>query len=96
MRDNIKTAQEKQRKDYKRTARGRTYEEFKVGGKVLIVKSRDANRKAKQGLGPHYTGPYVKVEVEGVNERLNQRTNGPINANLISWPSKAQNLENIL
>ena len=25
----------------------------------------------------------------------NQRTNGPANAHLISWPSKAQNLENI-
>ena len=23
----------------------------------------------------------------------NQRTNGPVNAHLISWPSKAQNLE---
>ena len=28
-------------------------------------------------------------------ERKNQRTNGPVNAHLISWPSKAQNLENI-
>ena len=26
---------------------------------------------------------------------LNQRTNGPVNAHLISWPSQAQNLENI-
>ena len=25
----------------------------------------------------------------------NHRTNGPVNAHLISWPSKAQNLENI-
>ena len=25
----------------------------------------------------------------------NQRTNGPVNAHLISWPTKAQNLENI-
>ena len=24
---------------------------------------------------------------------VNQRTNGPVNAHLISWPSKAQNLE---
>ena len=26
---------------------------------------------------------------------LNQRTNGPENAHLISWPSKAQNIQNL-
>ena len=26
---------------------------------------------------------------------LNQRTNGPVNAHLISWPGKAQNIENL-
>ena len=26
---------------------------------------------------------------------LNQRTNGPVNAHLISWPSKAQNIHNL-
>ena len=30
-----------------------------------------------------------------VKLKINQRTNGPVNAHLISWPSKAQNLENI-
>ena len=25
----------------------------------------------------------------------NQRTNGPLNAHLISWPSKAQNMQNL-
>ena len=25
----------------------------------------------------------------------NQRTNGPVNAHLISWPSKAQNIHNL-
>ena len=25
---------------------------------------------------------------------INQRTNGPVNAHLISWPSKAQNKQN--
>ena len=28
-------------------------------------------------------------------EKENQRTNGPINAHLISWPSKAQNIQNL-
>ena len=27
--------------------------------------------------------------------KLNQRTNGPVNAHLISWPSKAQNIQNL-
>ena len=27
--------------------------------------------------------------------RYNQRTNGPVNAHLISWPSKAQNVQNL-
>ena len=26
---------------------------------------------------------------------FNQRTNGPVNAHLISWPSKAQNKQNL-
>ena len=33
----------------------------------------------------------------GVKGRMfrNQRTNGPVNAHLISWPSKAQNIQNL-
>ena len=27
--------------------------------------------------------------------KCNQRTNGPVNAHLISWPSKAQNIQNL-
>ena len=30
-----------------------------------------------------------------VTETKNQRTNGPVNAHLISWPSKAQNIQNL-
>ena len=29
------------------------------------------------------------------NNNNNQRTNGPVNAHLISWPSKAQNIQNL-
>ena len=28
-------------------------------------------------------------------DKKNQRTNGPVNAHLISWPSKAQNIQNL-
>ena len=30
-----------------------------------------------------------------VKTKNNQRTNGPVNAHLISWPSKAQNIPNL-
>ena len=29
------------------------------------------------------------------NDIVNQRTNGPVNAHLISWPTKAQNIQNL-
>ena len=28
-------------------------------------------------------------------DNLNQRTSGPVNAHLISWPSKAQDMQNL-
>ena len=30
-----------------------------------------------------------------LQDSKNQRTNGPVNAHLISWPSKAQNIQNL-
>ena len=30
-----------------------------------------------------------------IKNNSNQRTNGPVNAHLISWPSKAQNVQNL-
>ena len=30
-----------------------------------------------------------------ISHTINQRTNGPVNAHLISWPSKAQNIQNL-
>ena len=37
------------------------------------------------------------VELSEQKDKLvtNQRTNGPVNAHLISWPSKAQNIQNL-
>ena len=44
----------------------------------------------------------VNEELKGCERRIevivkmkNQRTNGPVNAHLISWPSKAKNLQNL-
>ena len=44
---------------------------------------------------------YIKIYRERIKERKNtkknikQRTNGPVNAHGISWPSKAQNIQNL-
>ena len=36
----------------------------------------------------------IKKSIQG-DVMDNQRTNGPVNAHLISWPSKAQNIQNL-
>ena len=38
-----------------------------------------------------YIWPLRLLPLKGIN----QRTNGPVNAHLISWPSKAQNIQNL-
>ena len=35
------------------------------------------------------------LEFLSLNKIANQRTNGPVNAHLISWPTKAQNIQNL-
>ena len=37
----------------------------------------------------------LNYHVQKVLEIKNQRTSGPVNAHLISWPSKAQNIQNL-
>ena len=36
-----------------------------------------------------------KKKKNRTEQNKNQRTNGPVNAHLISWPSKAQNIQNL-
>ena len=38
---------------------------------------------------------FTSVGILGIDYNRNQRTNGPVNAHLISWPSKAQNIQNL-
>ena len=37
----------------------------------------------------------IRAAIIVLNGIRNQRTNGPVNAHLISWPSKAQNIRNL-
>ena len=39
-----------------------------------------------------YMSIYLHVDL---HFQTNQRTNGPVKAHLISWPSKAQNIQNL-
>ena len=39
--------------------------------------------------------PISFFRVKFVDITTNQRTNGPVNTHLISWPSKAQNIQNL-
>ena len=43
----------------------------------------------------HRNRPAGSREVDFLRVFTNQRTNGPVNAHLISWPSKAQNIQNL-
>ena len=38
---------------------------------------------------------HVLLTCKNEVDQINQRTNGPVNAHLISWPSKAQNIQNL-
>ena len=35
------------------------------------------------------------LEIPKFHIKFNQRTNGPVNTHLISWPSEAQNIQNL-
>ena len=37
----------------------------------------------------------TKIIFQFSSNIINQRTNGPVNAHLISWSSKAQNIQNL-
>ena len=52
----------------------------------LLMSLVPANHKLKTSL---------IQEVKHCPKNLNQRTNGPVNAHLISWPSKAKNIQNL-
>ena len=53
-----------------------------------IVNFHFSHYKSMGTLGCHSNQSFY---VTGIN----QRTNGPVNAHLISWPSKAQNKQNL-
>ena len=53
--------------------------------RVAVAYSRDYNEVGRAQIK-------YAVNEGGI---INQRTNGPVNAHLISWPSKAHNIQNL-
>ena len=51
------------------------------------IVGRPIDRRVSQNI--------VSVESLSLPHHINQRTNGPVNAHLISRPSKAQNIHNL-
>ena len=49
----------------------------------------------KKGVWDHYYRCLGMLNPKTNDAQLNQRTNGPVNAHLISWPNKAQNIQNL-
>ena len=48
-----------------------------------------------KGALPNIVHPEISVSLAVLIVNVNQRTNGPVNAHLISWPSKTQNIQNL-
>ena len=48
--------------------------------------------KEKEPMSPQFQNAVGTLIME---QKENQMTNGPVNAHLISWPSKAQNIQNM-
>ena len=48
-----------------------------------------------RGKKVYINGPGHITKMAAMPIYGNQRTNGPVNAHLISWPSKAQNIQNL-
>ena len=53
------------------------------------------NTKLSHCPPDHFPRNSVERLLLQVHESHNQRTNGPVNAHLISWPCKAQNIKNL-
>ena len=71
VKENMKKAQEKQKKDFKKNSqRGRKFIHFSIGDKVLVHNSRRYNKKSKANLAQNYDGPYIVVNIEGTKVTL--------------------------
>ena len=62
---------------------------------VLEIRKKDSKEDRECHSHNKITQPIEHINGRGRVYRNNQRTNGPVNAHLISWPSKAQNIQNL-
>ena len=59
------------------------------------LQERLVNPIHKLMIDSYYLNALFKSDLLQERWKKNQRTNGPVNAHLISWPSKAQNKQNL-
>ena len=62
-----------------------------IAGLSISLVYADTVDLFSDAFGPHG----AKLQRQTDEHFRNQRTIGPVNAHLISWPSQAQNMENI-
>ena len=64
--------------------------------RYLIIESKN-KEKPVTSLSPFVIEKQIESTIGTAKsvKKLNQRTNGPVNAHLIPWPSKAQNIQNL-
>ena len=65
----------------------------------MLKKSKKKKNLTEPGLESTTSGlekpALLSTRLSTIIAITNQRTNGPVNAHLISWPSKAQNIQNL-
>ena len=57
-------------------------------------RNRGRGKRREEGVKREREGKGTRRRGRGEGDE-NQRTNGPVNAHLISWPSIAQNIQNL-
>ena len=66
---------------------------------IFFRRSRATNSKVSREILPKFE--LIKVFIvflvtcKNEEDPINKRTNGPVNAHLISWPRKSQNIQNL-
>ena len=61
----------------------------------MYTRYQIAPSKAVVKVDRHIKAPSMHIQKPLRITKGNQKTNGPVNAHLISWPSKAQNIQNM-
>ena len=66
------------------------------GGFIDVAEDNDTVKELAEFAVNELGSAFELTDIIAAKKQVrNQRTNGPVNAHLISWPSKAQNIQNL-